>query len=107
MAFGGQFFDLHDLFVRWVNLPQCKGKQLDYSDFLRALGKFDEIPEQEKVRRVVGRRAFAACLVVFAAQQDSVTVSWRLHCVVVHPVLSLSKGHIALASLIGVSSPGQ
>lgn len=46
-----QFFDLHDMFVRWVNLPQCKDKQLDYSQFLQALGRFEDIPEQEKVRR--------------------------------------------------------
>lgn len=45
-----QFFDLHDMFVRWVNLPQCKDKQLDYSQFLQALGRFQDIPEQEKVR---------------------------------------------------------
>lgn len=45
-----QFFDLHDMFVRWVNLPQCKDKQLDYSQFLQALGRFEDIPEQEKVR---------------------------------------------------------
>ncbi len=39
------------MFVRWVNLPQCKDKQLDYSQFLQALGRFQDIPEQEKVRR--------------------------------------------------------
>lgn len=48
--FRQQYFDLHDMFVRWVNLPQCKDKQLDYSQFLQALGKFEEISEQEKVR---------------------------------------------------------
>eukprot|EP00752_Nemacystus_decipiens_P010210 g9098.t1 len=46
----GKFFDLHDMFVRWVNLPQCKDKQLDYSQFLQALGRFQDIPEQEKLR---------------------------------------------------------
>lgn len=46
-----QYFDLHDMFVRWVNLPQCKDKQLDYSQFLKALGRFEDIPEQEKVWR--------------------------------------------------------
>lgn len=45
-----QFFDLHDMFLRWANLPQCKDKQLDYSQFLQALGRFQDIPEQEKVR---------------------------------------------------------
>lgn len=49
MALGTQFFDLHDMFVQWVNLPQCKDKQLDYSQFLQALGRFQDIPEQEKV----------------------------------------------------------
>lgn len=46
----GKYFDLHDMFVRWVNLPQCKDKQLDYSQFLKALGRFEDIPEQEKLR---------------------------------------------------------
>ncbi|CBJ31751.1 conserved unknown protein [Ectocarpus siliculosus] len=46
----GKFFDLHGMFVRWVNLPQCKDKQLDYSQFLQALGRFEDIPEQEKLR---------------------------------------------------------
>lgn len=50
-ALSRQYFDLHDMFVRWVNLPQCKDKQLDYSQFLKALGRFEDIPEQEKVRR--------------------------------------------------------
>ena len=45
-----QYFDLHDMFIQWVNLPHCKDKQLDYSQFLQALAKFDDIPEQEKVR---------------------------------------------------------
>lgn len=49
-ALSGQYFDLHDMFVRWVNLPQCKDKKLDYSQFLKALGRFEDIPEQEKVR---------------------------------------------------------
>lgn len=49
-----KFFDLHDMFVRWVNLPQCKDKQLDYSQFLQALGRFQDIPEQEKVRSMCG-----------------------------------------------------
>lgn len=53
-----QFFDLHDMFVRWVNLPQCKDKQLDYSQFLQALGRFQDIPEQEKVRLGVGAVGF-------------------------------------------------
>lgn len=48
-----QFFDLHDMFVRWVNLPQCKNKKLDYSQFLQILGKFEDIPEQEKVRKAL------------------------------------------------------
>lgn len=44
-----QYFDLHDMFVRWVNLPQCKDKGLEYSQFLKMLGKFEDIPELEKV----------------------------------------------------------
>ena len=51
LAFSRQYLDLHDMFVRWVNLPQCKDKQLDYSQFLKALGRFEDIPEQEKVCR--------------------------------------------------------
>ncbi|CAM9482241.1 unnamed protein product [Ascophyllum nodosum] len=46
----GKYFDLHDMFIQWVNLPHCKDKQLDYSQFLQALAKFDDIPEQEKLR---------------------------------------------------------
>lgn len=61
LAISRQYFDLHDMFVRWVNLPQCKDKQLDYSQFLKALGRFEDIPEQEKVRReqqMGGRRTY-------------------------------------------------
>ncbi|CAN0121270.1 unnamed protein product [Discosporangium mesarthrocarpum] len=46
----GKYFDLHDMFVRWVNLPQCKDKRMDYSHFLEVLGKFDAVPEEEKVK---------------------------------------------------------
>jgi Pre-mRNA-splicing factor SF3A3, of SF3a complex, Prp9 len=30
----GKFFDLHSLYVRWVNMPQCTDKQLDYGAYL-------------------------------------------------------------------------
>ncbi|CAM9973050.1 unnamed protein product [Sphacelaria rigidula] len=53
----GKYFDLHDMFVRWVNLPVCKDKRLDYSQFLQALRKFEDIPEQEKARRQSSHQA--------------------------------------------------
>ncbi|CAN0070527.1 unnamed protein product, partial [Phaeothamnion confervicola] len=47
----GKFFDLHGLFARWINLPQCKDKKLDYLDFLAQLsGPFEALPEAEKAR---------------------------------------------------------
>lgn len=47
------------MFVRWVNLPVCKDKQLDYSQFLQALRRFEDIPEEEKVRRQSSRHVDA------------------------------------------------
>lgn len=44
-----QYFDLHDMYIQWVNLPHCKDKQLDYSQFLQVLARFEDIPENEKV----------------------------------------------------------
>ncbi|CAM9136351.1 unnamed protein product [Chrysoparadoxa australica] len=33
----GKYFDLHSLFIRWVNLPQCQDKSMTYGAFLQSL----------------------------------------------------------------------
>ncbi len=44
----GKYLDLHDLFVRWVNLPQCRNKSMDYGQYLDGLGRLWTVQEGEK-----------------------------------------------------------
>jgi splicing factor 3A subunit 3 len=52
----GKYFDLHNLYMKWLNLPQCKDKSLDYGKYLSNLNKFEAIPEVEK--RIKGYRGY-------------------------------------------------
>ncbi|KAG5182382.1 hypothetical protein JKP88DRAFT_199316 [Tribonema minus] len=44
----GKHFDLHDLYARWVNSPQCSDKRLDYGAYLAGLAALGDVPERAK-----------------------------------------------------------